>query len=145
VSVFAIVVGTLIIVAVPMWYVIVYKKRQPKNWYCKGVAPPFFWEAIAIMAKQIGLPQAGYIEWVIGPFMIGQTKAAGAMLGTQPIRIKVMYVDPIDQSALAHELVHAKNELDGIYDSCTSHTPEFYSRVMAANAAVREAMAARKT
>jgi hypothetical protein len=54
-----------------------------------------------------GMKQAGYIEWVVGPFILNGQRVAGALTGTNPIRIKLMYVHEIEKSALAHEIEHA--------------------------------------
>jgi hypothetical protein len=86
-----------------------YKWAHPKKWHLKGAPPPpGFDEAMDVIAMFTpGMKQGGYIEWVTGPFFLKGQRVAGALMGTNPFRIKLMYVYEIEKSALAHEMEHA--------------------------------------
>lgn len=110
-------VGLLLVIGGVLVFVLWRKhKNLPKSWVHQGVTPPLGVEtALRVISRFTpGLPQAGYIEWVYGPFMVGgypPIKAAGAMLGLEPTRIMLTYFDKVEQSALAHEVGHAWNEV----------------------------------
>jgi hypothetical protein len=83
---------------------------HPKKWIVTGKSPAGFDVAMGIISRFTpGLKQAGYIEWVDGPFMVTEINkwAAGVLSGTDPIRIKLTFFDLIENSALAHEMDHA--------------------------------------
>jgi len=133
--------GTALFVGGMFYYFNVYKKRKVTSWVIKGKAPPFFWEAMAIIAKHTpGLPQAGYITWVDGPFMTGGVKAMGVVETTQPnVIIKVTYVDPIENSALSHELEHAWRGVTGLPFMESPRDPEFVKWFTEVNAEIKAA------
>jgi hypothetical protein len=83
---------------------------HPKKWIVTGKSPAGFDVAMGIISRFTpGLKQAGYIEWVDGPFMVTEINklAAGVLSGTDPMRIKLMYVENVEETALAHEMDHA--------------------------------------
>jgi hypothetical protein len=118
--VFLIIASTLAVVAGVLYYFNVYRKRPPSQWQHTGVAPPpFVDEAIQIILRHTtGLPN-GYIEWVDGPWMedlgagAGTVKVAGIMVSTKPVRLKLMWINPVEASALTHEMGHAWSDLTG--------------------------------
>lgn len=92
------------------WKYAQYKKTWPTTWVHKGLAPPpGVDKALQVIAEATpGMPQCGYIEWVKDPFFVGEILAAGTV-DYEPIRIKVMYNDLVERTALAHEAGHAWN------------------------------------
>jgi hypothetical protein len=103
------------------------EKTWPRTWIHVGRAPPSgIDEAMDIIAKHTpGMPQAGTVEWVLEPFSVGWTMAAGTVLSTKPIRIKVMFDERVERTALVHELGHVWSELtkQGFGESLGSTNP----------------------
>lgn len=81
----------------------------PTTWVTSGKAPAFQAEALQIIAKHTpGMPQAGLITWVEGPFQLGPNHmAAGVTWSANPINVQLTYADKIYETALVHELGHA--------------------------------------
>lgn len=95
------------------------EKTWLTTWVHTGVAPPPGIEtALAIIERATpGMPKAGTIEWINGPFpidmMTPQFLVAGTVDSYRPIRIRLMYFDKPEHSALAHELGHVWGALTG--------------------------------
>lgn len=88
------------------------EKTWPTTWVHTGRPPPPGIEKALDVIRRVtpGMPQAGYIEWVDGPFpldpMWPNFLVAGTVISWRPIRIKLMYNDMPEKTALAHELGH---------------------------------------
>jgi hypothetical protein len=143
-EVFLIVLATLATVAGTLYYFNVYRKRPPSKWTHTGIArPPFTDEAVQIILKHTpGLPN-GYIEWIEGPWMEdlgaggGTIKVAGILVGTKPVRIKLMYADPVENSALTHEMGHAWSDLTGQGFGEPNTDPKFNEWITKINAEIK--------
>jgi hypothetical protein len=118
----------IIIVALPAiglplyWW---WRKRQaakeeltwPTTWVHTGrPPPPGIEKALEVIQRATpGMPQAGTIEWIDGPFPLDATHpgflVAGTVVSYRPIRIQLMYFDKPEKTALAHELGHVWSAL----------------------------------
>lgn len=96
------------------------KKQEetwPTTWVHTGVSPPPGIEtALAVIQRATpGMPQAGTIEWINGPFSLDAMYPGFLVAGTvdsyKPIKIRLMYFDKPEKTALAHELGHVWSAL----------------------------------
>jgi hypothetical protein len=115
VIVISIVFAVLVVGAVlyARWHQTKERASWPTTWIISGTPPRGIWTALDIIEQSApGLPSAGYIDWVEGPFeMVPGFKVAGTVISTEPIRIKVMWAEKIEDTALAHECGHAWSDL----------------------------------
>jgi hypothetical protein len=120
----------------------------PTNWQSIGVTPPPGLSVAleVIQASYKHLPDHGTIEWVTDPFMVaGSIKAAGTVLWYEPAHIKLMTGAKVEETALAHEMLH----LDDYYRTggtgCARESPkdaDFVAEFQAVNAAIKKALSA---
>lgn len=90
-----------------------HERNLPKTWISKGVTPPPDLEsALALIRAELAFAGVnpkrfgGVIEWVDGPFMLGNIKAAGAVMSFETPLLKLTKFDKVWESALAHEMAH---------------------------------------
>lgn len=114
----AITIGVAALLGLPVY--VLWRRRQarkqeetwPMTWIHVGLsAPPGIETALSVIQRATpGMPQAGTIEWVDGPFLLDPTYPGVLVAGTvesyRPIHIKLMYFDRPENTALAHELGH---------------------------------------
>jgi hypothetical protein len=84
----------------------------PTSWVQVGVGPPPG-ASVALEACQASythLPSSGTIEWVEGPYQLPPMGlVAGNVASFKPVYIKLMWAEKVEQTALAHELLHVED------------------------------------
>lgn len=119
--------------------VVIYQrlKRQPRppaGWTHLGAPPLDVVEALEVLRQLCpGIRWGGTIQWVDTPWRLPYdgALAPGQVLDYQQHRIRVLRLEPVEASALAHEIDHLRRQ-------SSTETLESQAWVARANAAIRE-------
>ncbi len=121
-----------------------WRRRQneaawPTTWLHVGTPPAGADEALEILCALAPGPvrRGGTIEWVEEPFLSWGVLVAGVELSALPVHVRVTRIEPVEESALAHEIGHAFWEQ--VYGHDGEGTGNFVAWVAEANAAIRRA------
>lgn len=122
------------------------RAAAPKTWVSVGLTPPEGWETALgiIRAAYDKLPAFGTIEWVAGPYTLPDgTRAAGDVVTFDPPHVRVMYISPVEQSALSHEMLHIDDCYRfgrNVYPRESPGSKDFVAEFSKVNAAIKAAL-----